>query len=480
MRRMFDSGGPRRGGVPRAVNGMFGSGIRALCGGAMLLALALALAANPAERLQGVIPASSASRVDALGPAEDGPVRASGYGNRQSWPATVGVDWEPTSGATDYPTIAVIDSGVEARDDFGDRLIRQVDFTTTGPNSEGDGYGHGTLVAGLAAGGGYGYAGVEPRARILSLDVLDDTGVGRVSDLLDACDWILANKDRYRIGVVNFSVNAAGGGSARNDPLDRAVEKLWLNGIVVVAAAGNDAVAGAESGVRFAPANDPLVITVGAADTNGTAGSGDDFAAPWSSWGKTVDGFSKPEIAAPGRFLSGPVPRDSLMYSTNPSRRVAEGRQRKGDGTYMWMSGTSFAAPIVAGAAASVLARHPDWTPDQVKGALMATANALTGYDPPGPLGVGIVDVNSAIKDADGRSNPNAALSRSAGVDPATGLMRFDAASWLASPIADSARSAASWSSASWSSASWSSASWSSASWSSASWSAASWASTAE
>ena len=72
------------------------------------------------------------------------------------------------------------------------------------------------------------------------------------------------------------------------------------------------------------------------------------------------------------------------MFTSNPSRKVADG--------YMWMSGTSFAAPIVSGAAATVLSRHPDWTPDQVKGALMASANVPTGYDSIGALGVGIVE----------------------------------------------------------------------------------------
>ena len=93
-----------------------------------------------------------------------------------------------------------------------------------------------------------------------------------MSDVLAACDWILQNKDTYNIAVANFSINAGSGASIANDPLDKAVEKLWLNGVVVVAAAGNYAVDGAESGVGFAPANDPFVITVGASDTNNTRG----------------------------------------------------------------------------------------------------------------------------------------------------------------------------------------------------------------
>jgi serine protease AprX len=397
---------------------------------------------------------------------EDTGVQATGdYGNSQDWIGTVGAQWGDAPEGTKYPTIAIVDSGVDRRSDFGKRLLKSVDFTSDGPGkggSGGDGFGHGTLVAGLAVGGQDGFTGTEPHAKIVSLDVLDDSGNGRVSAVLAACDWILKNKDKFNIRIANFSISAGGGAGAANDPVNRAVEKLWLNGIIVVAAAGNYAVDGAESGVGFAPANDPFVITVGASDTNGTVGTDDDFAAPWSAWGPTQDGFRKPELAAPGRVLNGPVAPDSTMMKTFPTRKVAEG--------YMWMSGTSFAAPLVSGAAATILSRHPDWAPDQVKGALMSTVDVPTGYDSVGPLGLGILDVADAIK-ADGQANPNAGLAR---------FVRntsFDAAAWAAAAAVDPAWNAASWSSASWSSASWSSASWSSASWSSASWSSASWSS---
>src|SRR4051812_36596244 len=355
---------------------------------------------NGVTRKFGVIPAVAAritgAQLDALASAdgvgavtEDAPVQATEYGNPQIWTDEVGAQWEAPPRKTTYPTIAVIDSGVESRSDFDSRLVRQVDFTSGGTNSSGDGFGHGTLVAGLAAGGAYGYTGIEPRARIISLDVLDDSGNGSVSGVIAACEWIMKYKSKYNIRVANLSINAGSGVGAANDPLDRAVEKLWLNGVVVGAAAGNYAVDGAESGVGFAPANDPFVLTVGASDTGATSSPSDDFAAPWSAWGLTQDGFRKPELAAPGRALNGPVPTSSAMYVQNPERHVADG--------YMWMSGTSFAAPIVSGAAATVIARHPDWMPDQVKGALMSSVGVPSGYGSAGALGVGVVNLTKAV-----------------------------------------------------------------------------------
>ncbi len=112
-------------------------------------------------------------------------------------------------------------------------------MTSTGSNSSGDGFGHGTFVAGIAAGAAGGYAGAMPTAKLLSIDVINDQGVGTAADVIRACDWILANKDTYNIQVANFSLHSASRASVMFDPLDQAVEKLWLNGVVVVAAAGN-------------------------------------------------------------------------------------------------------------------------------------------------------------------------------------------------------------------------------------------------
>jgi hypothetical protein len=144
----------------------------------------------------------------------------------------------------------------------------------------------------------------------------------------------------------------------------------------------------------------------------------------------------------------------------------------------MQLSGTSFAAPVVSGAAAYLLALHPDWTPDQVKGALMLTARTLPNAAPLS-AGVGEVSVAAAVLVAN-PPNPNLALNSFLVSDPAGGSGRiFDAASWANAAQASASWANASWADASWASASWSSASWASASWASASWASASWAATA-
>jgi serine protease AprX len=397
-------------------------------------------------------------------------VLASTLSNKQRWPYVSGVQkfWASgTSAAT--PTIAVVDSGIDgSRADFSGRVVAEVNLSTLANNSPGDGRGHGTFVAGIAAGSGDGYAGAAPASNLVSLDVMDDSGMANTRDVIAAADWILKNKDAYGIRVANFSLHSSQSNSFMYDPLDQAVERLWFAGVVVVAAAGNYGVAGQASGVPFAPGNDPFVITVGADDVDGSVSTTDDYAAPWSAYGYTLDGFAKPDLAAPGRFIVGPAPATSTLALERPTSVVAPG--------YIQLSGTSFAAPIVAGAAAQILSAHPNWTPDQVKGALMLAARPA-GDAAPLSIGVGVIDVARAVA-LTSAPNPNLALNAFLVPDQAGGsLPVFDAASWANTALANASWANASWANASWASASWSSASWANASWANASWASASWSS---
>jgi serine protease AprX len=214
----------------------------------------------------------------------------------------------------------------------------------------------------------------------------------------------------------------------------------------------------------YAPADDPFVITVGAADIADTVSRADDSNAPWTSYGYTAEGFAKPELGAPGRWMIGLVPANSTFASTFPDRIVSPG--------YMWMSGTSFAAPVVSGTAALMLARHPDWTPDQVKGALMLTAQTAP-LATPFSLGLGVVDA-AAAAGVTNPPNPNVGLERFVKSD-ASGAGYFDADAWNAFVATDAVWTNAAWTDATWTDAAWTDAAWTNAAWTNAAWTDAAW-----
>ncbi|MGB2874879.1 MAG: S8 family serine peptidase [Gaiellaceae bacterium] len=402
----------------------------------------------------------------------DVPVHVSGFSSGQLWPYESGVaqNWmganAPVAGPN-APTIAVVDSGIEpGRADFGRRVLASVDLGTLPNTSPGDGRGHGTFVAGIAAGSKDGYTGATPQANLVSVKVMDDNGVARTSDVIAACQWILANKTKYNIRVANFSLHSSTKSSFTRDPLDQAVEKLWFDGVVVVAAAGNYGTTAGPSGVLYAPGNDPFVVTVGAVDIGGTKSRFDDFNAPWSAYGRTMDGFMKPDLGAPGRYMVGPVPVTSTLSLQRPDKIVSPG--------YIQLSGTSFAAPVVSGAAAQIIAKHPDFTPDQVKGALMVSTKPVEGADP-GSVGVGELQMVKASK-IDSPPNPNRALDQFLMPDPSGDVLPvFDGVSWYNTASTNPSWDAVSWDSVSWTDTSWNLASWADVSWDSVTWTDVSW-----
>ena len=397
------------------------------------------------------------------------PYSPSGFFNWQLGPYAAKVDSEWTAvstAAAKPPAIAVVDSGVDSTlPGLDGSVVQNVPLTSLPQRAAADGYGHGSFVAQVAAGHARGNAGASPTAPIVSLDVMDDDGMALTSDVVAAADWIYTHKDADNIRVANFSLIGSSPSSIMFDPLDRALERLWFSGVVVVTAAGNFAVDGQQSNEPFAPANDPFVITVGASDTTGTVTTADDTPAPWSAYGHTFDGFEKPELGAPGRYVVESVPTDSTLYQQRPDRIVAPGQ--------LELSGTSFAAPMVSGIAANLLVLHPTWTPGQVKGALMLTAAqpAAAGF----ALGVGVVNAAAAATVTD-PPNANAGLDPFVVPDPNGGPTQiFDTASWGTTAQADASWGTASWGTASWGTASWGTASWGTTYWSSASWGTASW-----
>ena len=211
--------------------------------------------------------------------------------------------------------VAVIDTGIagdlpDFRISSTDKRSRVIGSAVVNPDATtaGDRYGHGTHVAGIIAGDSDGrdvgdskkgrFSGVAPGANLVSIKVSDDEGNATVLDVIAGIQFAMDHKAEYNIRVLNLSLESTVAESYKTDPLDAAVEAAWFDGIFVVAAAGNRGPGG--DAVRFAPGNDPYIVTVGAVDDQGTKEIGDDLPATWSSRGTTQDGFSKPDIYAPG------------------------------------------------------------------------------------------------------------------------------------------------------------------------------------
>ena len=139
-------------------------------------------------------------------------------------------------------------------------------------------------------------------------------GEAKTSDIVSAVDWMIANKSRYNIRVANFSLAGSSESSFRFDPLDKAVEELWLSGVVVVAAVGNN---GSATGpVKIAaPGNDPFVITVGAVDTEGTIGRSDDDARLVVRVRADGGRLHEARPLGPGAVHRAPVPSGSYLVA---------------------------------------------------------------------------------------------------------------------------------------------------------------------
>lgn len=335
--------------------------------------------------------------------------------------------------------VAVIDTGVAAHADLNDangksRIVFSQFFRQE--TTADDLAGHGTHVAGIIAGRGTNstgsyykrtFKGIAPDAKIISLAALDRYSRGNDSDIIAAIQKAIDLKSTYNIRVMNLSLGRPISQSYKTDPLCLAVEKAWKAGIVVVVAAGNE---GRNNSAKTngystitAPGNDPFVITVGAAKTQGTSSRSDDAIASYSSKGPSLlDRVVKPDLVAPGNqvqalLAGGGRMRNQYPGNSTPLPYYTQASTVQGSDQYYGLSGTSMAAPVVSGAVALMLQRDATLTPDQVKARLMKTAwrgfaPTSTGTDPATgvtyysthdifTIGAGYVDIVAALNNTD-------------------------------------------------------------------------------
>jgi hypothetical protein len=390
----------------------------------------------------------------------------------------------------------VIDSGVQYDNDFKgdawqpDRIVAHISGV---PGEEGlymspnndqcatwqmgscwyvtDQYGHGSHVAGIIAGNGTDssglFKGVVPKAKLINFRVADQNGMAHESGIVEALQFILELRDTYNVNtrVVNISMNSTVEASFNESPLNAALELLWFQGIVVVASAGNSGGLSYNT-VNASPANDPYVITVGAVDEHGTSTRSDDTIPTWSAHGVTMDGVVKPDVYAPGRHIISVLSSKSPWASQFPDRVY-------GNGQYFRVSGTSMAAPMVAGAIAHFLYLNPSASPDQVKYLLMhdpqaqISSNGQSG----GYLNMGEMGDEQSDWGYENQDNIPHILLRKMVVVVVGAVADME----CGYPISACDLSSINWNSINWDSINWDSMNWDSINWDSINWDSMNW-----
>ncbi len=235
--------------------------------------------------------------------------------------------------------IAILDSGICSHPDFENRVIGWYD-TVNGRTRPYDDNGHGTHVAGIAAGNGHSsrgnFCGMAPEAKIVSVKILNRYGEGMIPHIIAGIRWVMRNRYQYNINIINISVGTTDGKQFdENSDFVQTVNELWDAGLVVVASAGNK---GPEPYTISAPGNSRKIITVGYYSKHSN-----------SSVGPTTLCIKKPDVVTPGHQVQ------------SCSNKYLNGQ------SYEKKSGTSMATPIVSGSIALLLSKYPDLTPKEVK-----------------------------------------------------------------------------------------------------------------
>jgi serine protease AprX len=269
---------------------------------------------------------------------------------------------------------------------------------------------HGTQTSVAATGNGQlcdgAYRGLAHEAQLVLVKVSER---GRITEenIARGIHWVIANRERYNIRVLNISLGGDEDVSCSHSIIDQAAEEAIRNGIVVVAAAGNS---GQEGRHSIPPANSPNVITVGGYSDNNRL-DGNELTLYHSNFGVTAGGIVKPEIVAPAMWIAAPILPGTSLYRRAEalSSLAAESdyqlrmhieatlEQEKIVAThYQHVDGTSFAAPIVTSIVAQMVQANPALTPGAAKNILISTANRISS-EAAIRQGYGVVNARRAV-----------------------------------------------------------------------------------
>jgi len=271
--------------------------------------------------------------------------------------------------------VAILDTGVFLHPDYGKRIIGFADMV----NRRRDPYddcGHGSHVCGIIGGNGAlsdgHYCGMAPQCNLIAVKVLDRKGNGYVRDVLAGIDWLLNRKEQLGIRIVNISVGSASRKNPGEDSeLVRGVNRAWDAGLVVVVAAGNS---GPGRMTVTTPGISRKVITVGCSDDDQEILVGGKRMVDYSGRGPTAECICKPDVVAPGKTVVSCSARN---------------------GKYAIKSGTSMSTPIVSGAIALLLEKHPDMSNRDVKIRLMESSKDMGR--PKNQQGWGLLDLERLL-----------------------------------------------------------------------------------
>lgn len=279
-------------------------------------------------------------------------------------------------------TVAMLDTGIALHPDFENRIIAFKDFVNR-KKIVYDDSGHGTHVAGCICGSGRlsdgKYAGVAPLSNLLVGKVLDYKGDGIIENMIEGIEWVLNYKRKYDIRILNISIGM--GECMEKERMKRLLKKIdeaWVNGLLVVCAAGNKG----PQPMSLSPIGaGKAVITVGCHE-GGYFGEREDLCENYSGRGPSIYEIKKPDIVAPGTDIM-----SCNAFFTKRGMRYKD--------AYITKSGTSMATPIISGALALLLQKYPEYTNEQAKRKLQYTARDLK--DPWNKQGYGMVQVNSLL-----------------------------------------------------------------------------------